>query len=904
VKRSGIFDMRIDVPQDFDGMEATGPVVDTSAVETEGQKKFLRVKFKARSSGAFSFLVTGRRIREAADQPVLVPVFSPQNVSRHEAVAGVALHESLDPNTKDMGGMRQEDVAGILSSLPEYGAQVQQKPQAGPGKSSGGDSSESGIAAPSLAFRYRGEAAPATIQLKLKQSQVTGDVLTMVEMREQAARYRWMISYSVQYAGVDSFLIRVPRSIAKDLRLDTRDIKEVDKNFTPPAGPKESPEQRSARYQQLLKDLAARQQAAQDAKATAEQKDAAKKEADRIQSQLKEIEKAVEAERKAKEEKKDPAAPPKPAEEAKQTQQPPPAPAEETDLWKVTLRDKRMGQVTLDFSLEVPMKELQPGQGAEISVPELSLQDVFQEIGQVAVAKDSNLEVTKAQAGNLEAIDPKELRGMLSQPGVILAYKMLRRPAALKLVVSKNVFLDVPQAMVTYAVLNTVVSTDAASSTEVIYWVKNNSQQFFSVELPPRGRLLSDVFVNGEPQQPMRRPDKNDILIRLPGGQVGAEFPIRFLYEVPPEKESKALGMSGQFTVEPPKLNAGIMQSQLTLYLPRDFVYLDFKGPMRPAPRAAGWSDPRRRLRWLIPSLGPDIEPVNDSGWAAPPALPAASTGGFNLDLPRDGQKFPLHRLDEPRAVTVHYRSATLDKAVFYLAMLGAFLVGILMTRRKVEVKAAYFGMAGLGSLVVRHLMTPAWAPLWEAVWLGTLLALVVWAIVGFLRMLTPVHRPAAPDSPDKNGGGGGKGGGGSSGGSGGGSGPTASEPAPAPAALPGLAVAAVSASGAGAAATSTSDSAVSLTLPANGHGALSERIPIPVERDQILFRKGPGPGSTSTSVPVGAVSASDKAWYEKLALAGEPVTPPPASQTPPADEPIAPFPMDATASSPAPNPA
>jgi hypothetical protein len=322
----------------------------------------------------------------------------------------------------------------------------------------------------------------------------------------------------------------------------------------------------------------------------------------------------------------------------------------------------------------------------------------------------------------------------------------------LKLSISKNIFLEVPQAIVTYAVLNTVVSTDGASSTEVIYWVKNNTLQYLVVELPPRGRMLSDVYVNGDPQQPMQRAEKSSdgnkadkVLIKIPSGQAGS-FPVRFLYEIPaPEATAgKDLGMNGSFSIPPPILQTGILESQMTLYLPRDYVYLDFEGSMRPEPRAAGWSDPQRRLRWLIPVLGPDITPVQEGEWNQPPALAAENKGGFNIQLPKDGQAFPLHRLDAPAATIITYRSARLDNAVRYMAMIGTFLVGLLLMRKTIEVKSTYFCAVGLGSLVLRGLMNPAWAPLWESVWIGTLLALALWLLVGLPKLFV-APRAAAP---------------------------------------------------------------------------------------------------------------------------------------------------------------
>jgi hypothetical protein len=100
--------------------------------------------------------------------------------------------------------------------------------------------------------------------------------------------------------------------------------------------------------------------------------------------------------------------------------------------------------------------------------------------------------------------------------------------------------------------------------------------------------------------------------------------------------------------------------------------------------------------------------------------------------------------LDAPAATIITYRSARLDNAVRYMAMIGTFLVGLLLMRKTIEVKSTYFCAVGLGSLVLRGLMNPAWAPLWESVWIGTLLALALWLLVGLPKLFV-APRAAAP---------------------------------------------------------------------------------------------------------------------------------------------------------------
>ena len=185
-------------------------------------------------------------------------------------------------------------------------------------------------------------------------------------------------------------------------------------------------------------------------------------------------------------------------------------------IWKVSLQDKNLGAYQLKITLERPRTQLNADQTAAVGLPEIKPLDLFRETGQIAVLKDGNLEFTKTDAKGTEVIDPKELHGQLQQNGVFLAYKYSAHPVTLSLDVAKNLYLDVPNALVTSAWINTVIAEDKGQKTEVIYLVRNNSQQFFTIRLPEGGKMLADVSVNNELQQPSKRPNQNEMLIRLP----------------------------------------------------------------------------------------------------------------------------------------------------------------------------------------------------------------------------------------------------------------------------------------------------------------------------------------------------------------------------------------------------
>ena len=190
-------------------------------------------------------------------------------------------------------------------------------------------------------------------------------------------------------------------------------------------------------------------------------------------------------------------------------------------VWRVTLQDKVLGAYELRLTHDTARGEQKQGAVAQVALTEIKPLNLFRETGQVAVIKDGNLEFTKTDAKGLELIDPKELHGALQRDGVFLAYKYSAHPLALTLDVSKNFYLDVPSAVVSYAVLTSVIAEDEAETTEVIYWVRNNSQQFFSIQLPTKAGKA------GEAAQRCLRQRRAAAALEAPGQKRTAHPPAR-----------------------------------------------------------------------------------------------------------------------------------------------------------------------------------------------------------------------------------------------------------------------------------------------------------------------------------------------------------------------------------------
>ncbi len=407
------------------------------------------------------------------------------------------------------------------------------------------------------------------------------------------------------------------------------------------------------------------------------------------------------------------------------------------EIWKITLQDKNLGPYELKISLERPRGQLKADQTASVALPEIKPLDLFRETGQIAVLKDGNLEFTKTDTKGTEVIDPKELHGQLQQNGVFLAYKYNAHPLSLSLDVAKNLYLDVPTALVTSAWINTVVAEDKSQTTEVFYLVRNNSQQFFSIRLPEGGKMLADVSVRGELQQPSRRPNQNEMLVRLPVQQ-GSEqtFVIRFIYEVPAQNPGKGLWPRGTIRVEPPALADGteIMQTRWSLYLPSGYKYVKFGGPMyERLSDERGWDWFHAFFDRFVPSFGPSpmFNQAEPLGYQPQPSPGDYQNAGVNFVAPGT-DSVVLYRQDAPAEVAVGYRSLTYYYTIEAILFFAALYYGIKLYRGSREAKFAYAVFVGVGALIIAGVADPRGAGKWEAIYLGVFVSLLCWLVGGF----------------------------------------------------------------------------------------------------------------------------------------------------------------------------
>ena len=687
VRRVGIFNARVGLPEGWQGIEAAGPAVEDFAILGEGADRVLEIRFVEPLLGSSQVTVSGWRNRAEPAEALPLPVLVSEGTRRHDGRLEVRIDSSLEPNTEQTGDLRPADRAAGTRSAADDGVTV--------------------------AFTYRDPSEGGLMRFTERQPQVSSDLLARVTLEEQRVVYRWLLKLDVRYAGIDRFTLAVPDSIADELRLVHPAIREIRRpqaatdNDAADADPDAAP------------DAAPDADADPDADPDA---DAADADAD--------ADAAVEAD----------------ADDGEDLS------IDGMQLWEIVLRERTLGELVLEPTLERPLPGLEAGRAETIEVPFLRTPGVFQELGQVALAKSGNIEILSADLSGLEETDPRQLR-QGGSAGVFIAWQYRQPPVDLTLQVSRNAFLAVPGAVIPHADLSVVVSTDGAMTCELVLWLQNRSQQFLTLRLPDGARLVSDIQVGDGRQQPMQRADDDAVLVRLEGSGIGdgdQAVPVRLVYEIASDDPGRNMPGGGRWQIPVPAVDqVRILQSRLRLYLPQEAVFTRFQGPMRLPVEQSGWARFRRATDYLIPALGPDIEGRRPSPWSGPPALDSQGGSGFDLELSREGQQYELHRLAEPAEVTVRFRSRTRHQVYegfwFLLALAGGLLVP---TGRRV----LYAVAGGAGLLLLAGLIQGQNASIPLAGFVGVALAVPVWLATGSLQVVNQWRRRRTERRPQDRG--------------------------------------------------------------------------------------------------------------------------------------------------------
>jgi hypothetical protein len=340
------------------------------------------------------------------------------------------------------------------------------------------------------------------------------------------------------------------------------------------------------------------------------------------------------------------------------------------------------------------------------------------------------------------------LRSGAAARSPFLAFKYRSPPVALGIDVARNSYFAEPQAVVTHADLTNAVATDQAQTTELLLWVRNNDLQFLTVRLPAGARLVSDVFVAGAGQQPMRREGADDLLVRLPAGAGREAFPVRLVYEQPSPDPGRKLGATGRLAVPVAEVaGTGVLETRHRLFMPEERHYTRAEGPMSRAAAARGWSRVRRLLDPLIPAFGPQLSALEQGRWTEPPAVPVETRAVFGFQVPQQGHLETLRRRGPPAEAVLVFRARWITRALEAGAFLLALLLGLACGRLAAGTRFGILLVAGFTLLLGTGLAGPSDVPVLMAALAAVALLLGWWFAAAVLGGAARILRGARKDT-------------------------------------------------------------------------------------------------------------------------------------------------------------
>jgi len=244
---------------------------------------------------------------------------------------------------------------------------------------------------------------------------------------------------------------------------------------------------------------------------------------------------------------------------------------------KVELNYLAEGSLGFSFEFEQPLG----GTSAEVVLPDIAMRGVLRERGFIAVAADTNVEITPRDGlSNATPVDPSELPpNLVARDGgaVLYAFKHLSHPVVVPLEVVKHLDVAVKRTVVESAQLRTFFSRNGKILTSALFSVLNNRKQHLAMELP-EGAVLWGAYLEDRPVKAARRADGMTLVpLKMTATDTAGQL-RSFTVEVVYFQDEKRLGRFGRRSFRAPTLDVDVLEMRWVFFLPRDHWYLRFKG--------------------------------------------------------------------------------------------------------------------------------------------------------------------------------------------------------------------------------------------------------------------------------------------------------------------------------------
>jgi hypothetical protein len=217
-----------------------------------------------------------------------------------------------------------------------------------------------------------------------------------------------------------------------------------------------------------------------------------------------------------------------------------------------------------------------PEGSQDLALPAPVLVGATRQEGFIGVGVVSNVELSQRDhSPNILQKDKRELPPWFDQAGEVLyAYQFLSSPYTVSFTLKQHQNVGALSALVSQAVVKTVMRDDGKSITEFEMIVKNRGEQFARLRWKPNYQLWS-LFCNDKPSRPAFDSSAGEILVPLEKStDRTAETRIKLVYL----SMNRHYGWLGRQAVEYPSVNMPVQNVQGCVYIPEGIKPFAFGG--------------------------------------------------------------------------------------------------------------------------------------------------------------------------------------------------------------------------------------------------------------------------------------------------------------------------------------
>lgn len=253
---------------------------------------------------------------------------------------------------------------------------------------------------------------------------------------------------------------------------------------------------------------------------------------------------------------------------------------EQTDAAQVI---KLTGQIDgrKTVNLTVAYRAQLPSLPAKAAVPVAQIKGVELVSGFVGVEIVGNLDVTSAEQ-NKFMIPAKNLpKALLQSASSPLLYGYEFHEASFHAQLEVKSFQEIQTVVANIDLMECVThrTLEGKSITRARYFIRNNDRQFLTVTLPEKSRLLQ-AFSDGEPVKPATT-EGGAMLIPMKKSAMRGEELRSFSIEIGYVTDVDKLSLKGELLNELPGVDVPISHLRWTLFLPENYEYTRFEGPVK-----------------------------------------------------------------------------------------------------------------------------------------------------------------------------------------------------------------------------------------------------------------------------------------------------------------------------------